>query len=236
MRSLRIPAGPNQPLEGLEIDGPDSLAHALRGTPQAITDPAAPGLRGYRNAEVDVLAGITVNLRATRLFGGVRPDCEFLAGDIIVLGTEPGHEDDQPCPASVEERLRAPAAIGAPQHLRAENRRQRMQWVTSDDGAGARTLAILSIGYHPATGPKRGGDQIVANHFAAVLSFAYQLPAPAPVSKTIHGELHGDGLSVVRETVPRYTRSGLAHFTGLAVDRVRGLAAGGDERVARYFT
>lgn len=235
MRALRIPAAPHLPLEVLKIDRLNTVALALGGTPRAISAASDATIRGYRSADVDVLAGVTVNLRATRLFGGVRPGQEFVGGDIIVVGAKPGDGQDYDCPAAVEQRLRAPVRVGAPASLVDVDRGRRLEWVTADDGAGTRTLVLLTARYRPGARSERTGRRIAPNHFAAVLRFGYELPVPPPASGTARGELHGDGLSVVRETVPRFTRAGLEQFTELAVERVRGLAAGGDECIARYF-
>lgn len=235
MRALRIPAIPSQPLEPLVIGQPNTLPVLLGGAPAAISTPSDPTIRGYRNGDANVLAGRPVNLRATRLFGEVRPGGEFVGGDVIVVGAKAGDEQDYDYPAAVEERLRAPVQVGAPANAADIDRGKRFKWVTSDDGAGARTLVILTASFRPGFKSELTGKRVTANQFAAVLRFGYELPVRAPAPGTAHGELHGDGLSVVRETVPRFTRAGLTQFAELAVERVRGLAAGGDEYVARYF-
>jgi len=235
MRALSIPCNPNQPLATIEIDGIETLAVLLKGKPEPIDIPAVPELRGYRNGDADVLRGITVNLRASRLFEMLEALGGYLAGDVIVLG-QSVIGADQDCPPSAAATLRAPVALGDPERLPCHLRQARLRWITKDNGAGRVSGAILTIRYRPGERSHRTGRRITANHFAAQLRWCSQEPAPPFAPGTVTGELHGDGLSVVRETVPRYTRRGLDAFTELAAARVRALAAAGDDRVAPYFT
>lgn len=237
MRAIRIPANPNEPLETLALEDRPALARALTGTPELVGDHVIAGVRGYRNGEADVLAGITVNLRASRLFGADAPGGPFISGDVILLGRSRGRDADEDCPPNPLELLRAPAMIGTPERVgRRHHREERRRWITSDDGAGTRTVALLVCAYRPGVRSPLTGKRSGPNHFGAVLRFGSEEPTPPGVPPgTVHGELHGDGLSVLRETVPRFTRAGLDQFTALAVERVTALAAAGDERVARYF-
>jgi hypothetical protein len=237
MRALRIPANPNEPLEALTLDDPQALARALGGSPEIVGDQVIADVRGYRNGDANVLAGITCNLRASRLLGADNVGGPFISGDIVLLGHDERRDADEDCPSGPVRLLRAPATIGAPERVgRRHRREERRRWIISDDGAGIRTLAQLDCAYRPGVRSPLTGRRTGANHFAAVLRYGSEEPTPPGVRPgTVHGQLHGDGLSVLRETVPRFTRAGLSQFTELAVERVVALAGAGDERVARYF-
>jgi hypothetical protein len=235
MRALRIPSNPNQPLEIIELDGTDALGIALEGTPEPLVASAFPGLRGYRNGDANVLAGIASNLRASRLFGRLDTLGGSIAGDVIVVGhTRNGAARD--CPPTAEQRLHQSAALGEPERVPCDLRRARLRWITTDDRAGKLTGADLETSYRPGLRSHATGRRVGPNQFVAELRWISQEPGPAFAPGTIHGQLNGDGLWVARETVPRYTRRGLAQFTELAVARVQALAAAGDDRIAPYFT
>ena len=235
VRALVIPAALVEPIREVELERRgdsclDALQALVGGMIETLPHPTRDDVAPYLNEEGKLLE-LPPNWRATELLRESIQRGDYIAGDCVFTGFDAQRGETIDLPADFEPDLPKPIELDEPSAVERRDRSISHEWVLHDDGDGKRTLAVLRISHHRAGVNYLSGRQH-PNEFTATLANETEERAFGGVMR---GFRLGDGITIEREEVTRFSAKRMDAFAERALAWLRALCSAGDPRVLRYF-